>query len=336
MTRVSYFQRFSQKENHATNNTLLVMRFFYQHSPQKLEFVLSELVGEELRIGLSFEQQIKSEMSVPDALISQRPLELFFETKRGGKLDKKQIERHIASIKGGTQDQARKILFGLTSRPISEQVKRDLSQKAARASVTFIAITFSEIASALRQCCAPHESDLQDVLNDYEAYLRSDKLTHTDEVMTVVPCGTSMAENIAYRIYFEPSSRPSKARSKFIGLYSDKRVQHIGRLKTVVTGKPDGNAFNTVDVELGEPTEDEIDRIREAIKACAYFPDLQEEITRYYLFDELEETAIQKTSKGGIWGARVFDLQDWLNHPHPGTEYDTKAAANLLRGQTFE
>ena len=82
MTNVSYFQRFSQRENHATNNTLLVMRFFYQQSPQKLETVLADLVGEELEVGLVFEQQIKSSASTPDALISQRPVPSIYSSGR--------------------------------------------------------------------------------------------------------------------------------------------------------------------------------------------------------------------------------------------------------------
>ena len=39
LSRVSHFQRFSQPENHATNNTLLVLRYFYQSSPFKIQRV---------------------------------------------------------------------------------------------------------------------------------------------------------------------------------------------------------------------------------------------------------------------------------------------------------
>ena len=54
MSKVSYFQRFSQRENHATNNTLLVLRYLYQVSPLKLEQVFSELLEIQLSIGLTF------------------------------------------------------------------------------------------------------------------------------------------------------------------------------------------------------------------------------------------------------------------------------------------
>ena len=150
MTKVSYFQRFSQRENHATNNTLLVMRLFYQQSPRKLAAALSELVGEELEIGLVFEQQVRSAASTPDALISQQPLELFFETKRCGELDKKQIKRHIKSIKEADRPYSRRILIGLTRTPISEADRNELSEQASKASITFAGMTFSGIVLALR------------------------------------------------------------------------------------------------------------------------------------------------------------------------------------------
>lgn len=83
MSRVSYFQRFSQRENHATNNTLLIFRHFYQSSPYKLQRVLSALVDTELSVGLAFEQQVRGDQSVGNALIVQEPLRIFIETKRG-------------------------------------------------------------------------------------------------------------------------------------------------------------------------------------------------------------------------------------------------------------
>jgi hypothetical protein len=59
LSRVSHFQRFSQPENHATNNTLLLLRYFYQSSPFKIQSVLTSLLETDLSIGLAFEQQIR-------------------------------------------------------------------------------------------------------------------------------------------------------------------------------------------------------------------------------------------------------------------------------------
>lgn len=128
MANISYFQRYSQRENHATNNTLLVMRHFYQVSPQKISEVLSELCEKDLSVGLLFEQQIRSPTSVPDALISQAPLDIYFETKRGGKLDLSQIDRHLDSINSNTRNHAQKFLFGLTKAQINDVDRGEILQ----------------------------------------------------------------------------------------------------------------------------------------------------------------------------------------------------------------
>jgi hypothetical protein len=119
MSHVSYFQRFSHPENHATNNTLLLLRYFYQSSPFKIERALTEVIETDLSIGLSFQQQIRGDVSVPDALITQEALRIFVETKRGGDLDADQIKRHLQTIAhNGTR--GGDILIGLTKEHIAE------------------------------------------------------------------------------------------------------------------------------------------------------------------------------------------------------------------------
>ena len=59
MSRVSHFQRFSQPENHATNNTLLLLRYFYQSSPFKIQSVLTSLLEADLSIGLASNSRLR-------------------------------------------------------------------------------------------------------------------------------------------------------------------------------------------------------------------------------------------------------------------------------------
>lgn len=120
------------------------MRHFYQASPQKIAAVLSDLADDDFSVGLVFEQQIKLPNSVPDALISQPPMDVFFETKRGGDLDQKQIERHILSISQSVTHTSRKILFGLTKMPIDHDIQEQLESKAKSHKIIFIAITFAD------------------------------------------------------------------------------------------------------------------------------------------------------------------------------------------------
>lgn len=335
MSKVSYFQRFSQKENHATNNTLLVMRHFYQASPQKIEAVLSELADDDLSVGLVFEQQIKLSSSVPDALISQPPMDIFFETKRGGELDQKQIEQHIKSISTSIAHPSRKVLFGLTKTAISNDVREHLEREAKANKIVFIAITFAEIVRALRSVCEPHEISLRDILSDFEEYLSEEGLLQIGDVMSVVPCRISLNENVKHQLYFEPSSRPSKAQSTFMGLYSLKVVKYLSQIGTVINGVLRHGEFEITKVEKGEVTDEHLTRIQSAIANCTYFDDFATDEHRYYLFDEVHQTQITKTTKGGIWGARVFNLSDWLDYDEPTKAYSAKDAADRLKGMDF-
>ncbi len=335
MSRVSYFQRFSQRENHATNNTLLLIRHFYQSSPDKIERLFSELVeGEDLEVGLTFEQQIKlpDSSSIPDAHISQKPLEIYFETKRGGNLDHDQIKRHIDSISKKERIHAKKILIGLTKTPIDKGTENELIEIAKKKGVIFVATTFKDIVSQLEKVRLDHETSLKEILEDYEEFLKEEDLLETGEIMFVPPCGTSYDENVDLRLYFCPPHRPARTHAKFIGLYRDKCIGHVAEIKTIVRGSVIDGEFQETEVEKGKLTEDERDRIERASVVCTYYPDVGLGETRYYLFDEIFKTEMIKVTKGGIQGPRMFNLSELLE-----TERSLSAVevAEQLRNRTF-
>ena len=344
MSEISYFQYYSQRENHATNNTLLVLRHFYQESVQKLEEILGSLLDEEIAIGLDFKQQVRHSESIPDGLISQKPLNIYFEVKgSGGKLNIGQIKRHIKSIKSNEDVvSSTKILFALTPDKVSDAMIDKLSDLAKEEGIIFAAITFTDVLEALQKSCAPHETKLQDILNDYEQFLSSQNLLEQKrigELMTVVPVRTSVAESKKFHLYYEPAKRKSKTSSKFFGLYTRKCIRYIGRVGTVVRGKLKGNKYEVEEIEFSRAgkkklTTDENQRIVDAINTCSYYPNLKKDY-RFYLFDEFEETEFHKESKYGLWGPRTFNLSQWLNYDDK-KEYDTNEAAEALRGKSWE
>jgi hypothetical protein len=110
------------------------------------------LLETDLSIGLTFEQQVRGDASVPDALITQEPMRIFIETKRGGDLDPAQIRRHFQSIappQGGTGRGDGTVLIGLTKEPIAEPDLKSLAAEAALQGITFTSVTFSQIVEAL-------------------------------------------------------------------------------------------------------------------------------------------------------------------------------------------
>lgn len=340
MSRVSYFQRFSQPENHATNNTLLLLRYFYQKSPFKVQNVLNSLLNEELSIGLTFEQQVKSKggHSVPDALIKQEPMRIYIETKRGGELDADQLRRHLDSIvvsKNETGSGVGNVLLGLTKDPIGDSDRKSLTEKAASHGITFAAATFSQIAEAFREQCADFDQELLSIVEDYREFLTAETLLEVgNRWLVVFPCGVSIAENKRFDLYYEPPSRPCKRSYRFIGVYDQKSVRYVGTVEaiTVVSHSKGKTTFSG---EAGNLTETHRKRIMNALEETSYY-DLRSNPHRFYLVDSFIPTDARKTSSGGIWGMRYLDLPKMIPGYNPRKKYSSTELAEQLKQATWE
>ena len=339
MSRVSHFQRFSQQENHATNNTLLLLRYFYQSSPSKMQNVMNSLLGTELSIGLTFEQQvrIKGGTGVPDALIKQEPMRIYVETKRGGDLDIEQIRRHIETIvdiEVGTSRSGGIFLIGLTKEPIADRDRKQLAALAASKGITFAAVTFSQIIEELRANCAVFEQELRSIVDDYEAYLNDERLLEgRNRWLPIFPCGVSIAENERFGLYYQSPARPCLHNFRFIGAYDQKAVALVGEVEaiTVVSwadGKP---SFST---EAGKLTEGHRARIRLAVEQTSYYN--LKDPNRFYLVDSFLRTNAKKTSSGGIWGMRYLDLARIIPDYNQRKNYSTAEMAEMLARATWE
>lgn len=333
MSRLSYFQRYSQAENHATNNTLLIFRHFYRYSPLKLQQVLTALLDTEPSIGLSFELQVQGQQSVPDACIRQEPMNLYIETKRGEKLNVEQIQRHLESIKSKTSSQ-NNFLLGITKEPLSPNETEYLYRVAKHEGVTFATVTFSQIVQALSTQCAEYEVELKEILEDYSSYLGEEGLLEERfNRMIVVPCGDSYPDNKQYKLYYEPIGRPCKS-NRYIGIYTNKQIIYVGKIEAIIIcdylrGE---SIFHT---EKGTCREAHRYRIKEAIEAIAYH-NLKETQHRFYLVDEFVETRVHKTSSGGVLGPRYVDLEKIaLPEYSSGKDYTSAELATLLQGKSF-
>ena len=140
-------------------------------------------------------------------------------------------------------------------------------------------------------------------------------MLHASEIMSIFPCRVSIGPNICYRLYCEPADRRSKAGSRFIGFYADKCVGHLACIRTVVTGNvltraPASHDFEVCWIERGVLSQDEKERIKEAIGELAWRFDesFLRVRQRFYLLDKIHETNFIKSSKYGLWRGRDFDL----------------------------
>ncbi|MDX2179115.1 MAG: hypothetical protein SFV18_05945 [Bryobacteraceae bacterium] len=329
MSRVSYFQRFSQPENHATNNTLLVLRYFYQSSPSKVRQVLTSLLNTELSIGLTFEQQVRGKASVPDALISQEPLRIYVETKRGGELDADQIRRHLIGIETGSKNFT--VLIGLTTEPISDSDRKNLEDEARYRNIAFAGVTFTQVVDALRGVCGDFEQELLSIVEDYESYLAEENLLEErNHRLVIFPCGQTVADNRRLNLYYEKADKPCK-RNRFIGVYHNKAVIFVGRVEAIAKA----SWPYEFDAEFGTLTDDHKRRIEDAFKSTPY-ETLKTMPQRFYLVDSFEPTNATKITPGGIQGFRYLNLSKLVSSYDPRKDYATAQLAELLKGSAWE
>jgi hypothetical protein len=309
VTRLNHFQTYSQPENHATNNTLLMLRHALRLGSARFERILSALIdGLGFTVGPAFTQQDRATRSVPDGFIRQDAFQIWLEAKRGGEVDEPQILAHIdhaSTVAGGRGD---RVVLAVTRHVLAKKTVDRLRLLAENRDVTFAACTFEEIVAAVRSQLREDETDFADIVNDYEAFLESDGLLSTDfQRLAVFPCGWSIRENASLRFYCEPPERSVK-RTPLIGLYHDKTVRYLGRVEAVATcdwrsGQP---AFIP---EVGELNDRLKARIIDIISTTNAYDDLKANATRFYLMGDMAETEIRKTSPRGIMGFQYLSLR---------------------------
>jgi hypothetical protein len=134
MSSVHYFQRYSQRENVVTNNTLLLLSRIQAHDPRALGRVLNALLdsnGEELSIGVKFSQQVSAGQTIPDGTMLQSSFRVILETKMSGaSFSFPQLDGHLSGFKN---DETRILLLLSPTEPqISEEDRKKLMSNAAR------------------------------------------------------------------------------------------------------------------------------------------------------------------------------------------------------------
>ena len=97
--KIHYFQRYHEKENVATANTMLLLSRLYSYSSDKFfRFLKSEYFADSFDPELVFTLQEKSVDSIPDATITQEGFKIVVETKLTDWFYADQLMRHLKSF----------------------------------------------------------------------------------------------------------------------------------------------------------------------------------------------------------------------------------------------
>jgi len=339
MSSLHYFQRYSQKENVVTNNTLLLFSRLYAHSTLHFETFLANLMETDApEVGVRFTQQeAGSKKSVPDGLLEQTSFKVVIETKLHSKPEQKQLVRHLESF--GSEH--RQVLLVLTPTQPSPNFRERLAtavrdyndERGLR--IAPVCTTFRQVIHSYRDALAAHDYEMHDVLTDYEDFCATfDKgqlLPREDYTMRAVPCGKTLEDNRDFGVYYQPVDR-SYRDHKYIGIYKEKRVQYVGEIESIVVADltEDGLRAAGQDSPLTSEQRDRIEKV--ALRAREQHGWDITSGHRFFLVKEFYPTNFHKGSPGGMMAHRYFDLGEVLDTERlPSIE----EIAELLSGKTW-
>lgn len=115
--KIHYFQRYHEKENVATANTMLLLSRLYSYSSDKFfRFLKSEFFSDSFEPEIVFNLQEKSVDSIPDATITQEGFKIVVETKMSDWFYSDQLTRHLNSF----GDVKYEVLITLAPEPMSQ------------------------------------------------------------------------------------------------------------------------------------------------------------------------------------------------------------------------
>jgi hypothetical protein len=314
MSKIHYFQRYSQKENVITNNTLLLFSRLYNESPHKFKLFLNELTNEyDINVGVNFNQQEKGKGSIPDGSIYQSSFKIAIETKLSENFSISQLTNHLHSFKS----ESSKVLLALSPKKIKDNIQENFKKSIINynieneTNINFISTTFKEIVFKFREVISDYDIELHSIIDDYENFCLSVGMIRNDEYrMLTIACGATLSDNFKNKCYYDPIDR-GYSHCTHLGIYNQKRVKGIGKITNIISANLiDVNKLEIVNTTNGEATSEQIENIINMINDAKN--NLGWNISqnhKFFCVNEFAKTEFWKDSKGGLFGKKYFDLK---------------------------
>lgn len=239
--QIHYFQRYHSKENVDTSNTMLMLSRLYNYNADKFFSMLNSLIlGEDESPEITFDLQVVGDDSVPDAVISQKSFKIVVETKLYNQFYKQQLVNHLEQF--GAEDI--KVLLTLDPKPMKPQLFDELavelkkynSENATRLihPIKHVNLTFEQLVAAMADIVDDRDTEIIAVLDDFKKYCFDEKLIPDGyKWMRAIVAGTTFQDNMDLDLFYDQESRKFSEHG-YIGLYKDKSIRAIGKLKKTI------------------------------------------------------------------------------------------------------
>jgi len=321
--KIHYFQRYHEKENVATANTMLLLSRLYSYSSDKFfRFLKSEFFFDSFEPEIVFNLQEKSVDSIPDATITQESFKIVVETKMSDWFYSDQLMRHLNSF----SDEKYKVMITLAPELMNPEKKKEFEEHLKEYNSTqahpvmHVNTIFERIIDAIRDVIDDRDYEMQEVLDDYLNYCYKDRLIVVSDSwkrMRVQLAGTTFGFNVRENLYYDGIDRGFSAHD-YIGLYKEKSVRAVGKIIAIITAVTTETGIE-YKAELGDLTDERKQQIKRAIEDGKNYG-YELDATRYFFVDKFYETDFKKITPRAPMGSRVFDLSKVLETENmPGT-----------------
>jgi len=331
MSSIHYFQRYSSPENAVTNNTLLLFSRLYNASPLKFELFMNSLTEIPINIGANFNQQERSNKSVPDGIIKQESFKVAIETKLTDGFSVTQLQNHLDSF----EEEATQILLALGPVKIKQSTMVSLEtdvknyNSSHKKNISFINTTFIDIITKFREVLSKFDLELIEIIDDYDDYCRTCGIIRSSHRMLTVTCGNTLQDNFNNNIYYDPVDR-GYSNCHYLGIYNAKAVRGIGKIENIIAADYDfPSKVLTIKKHNSTVTSEQKQNIQKMVEDAKFR--LGWDISKNHKFfcvDKFHETLFVKNTANGLQGRKYFDLEEKLGK---ATFENTQEIANLLR-----
>jgi hypothetical protein len=336
MKQIHYFQRYSQRENVVTNNTLLLFNRLYNSSILKFKNFLYGLSEVEIEIGLRITQQQKAKDSIPDGFIEQTSLRIVIETKLSNQFNPTQLKNHLKAFNNEEQQFLLCIGTSLPEANLNKEIIEYVSNfnKSNNKNIKLVFTTFKNIISQFSKSINDFDLELKALIEDFQDFCISENLISKDNLIMRMPLsGKSFEVNLKSSLYFDPAERGYSQHS-FIGLYKEKAIRAIGRLENIIIADLIGDKLQ-IKESTNEITTEHEQKLRNSVV-------LAHEINgwniaqghKFYIVDKFIEIEFKKESPRAPFGTRYFDLNEFISNLNPTS--DLEFIATELNGRVWQ
>lgn len=317
MAVLNQFQQYSQGENTVTNNVLLMLSNLYEINPKYYEEYIRGLTEDADRYEVipSFLQQVNNRGNgIIDGHIQVRASKIIIETKLHGLewIDK------LLKYSDSFDENEFKLFFHLSSKKYSEnkivEINNRLKESQVNGKVSFHSLTYQDLVDQLKELANNYqfENYLQRLNEHFEGYCLAMRLMpKSNHVLRAMACGQSYDLNVKHKFYFDLASR-GYSDFNYLGIYKWKSVRYIGKVENMVVANWDEKSGLEVLEQKFELTVNQKERLINAIKESGENGWGVENGHRFFLLSDFVETNFKKSTPGGIFRVRYFNLEDYI------------------------